>query len=165
MKKGIDISQWQGDIDFAKVTKEVDFVILREGYRQSTDSKFFEYVQGCRENNILIHGIYHFLYPLNNQDVLAEAKSCIANFKAANLDPFTVRIWCDLEYDTIENARKQGVVLGKKEINVFTKTFCDYLVSLINFSVNSSEKKEAGIFSMPYYWHTGDEQTFIGKID
>ena len=129
MKKGIDISQWQGDIDFAKVTKEIDFVILREGYRQSTDSKFFEYVQGCRENNILIHGIYHFLYALNNQDVIAEAKSCITNFKAANLDPFTVRIWCDLEYDTIENARKQGVVLGKKEINLFTKTFCDYLVS------------------------------------
>ncbi len=42
---------------------------------------------------------------------------------------------------------------------------CDYLVSLINFSVNSSEKKEAGIFTMPYSWYTGDEQTFIGKIN
>ena len=33
MKKGIDISYWQGNIDFSKVAKNVDFVILREGYR------------------------------------------------------------------------------------------------------------------------------------
>lgn len=32
MKKGIDISYWQGNIDFSKVAKNVDFVILREGY-------------------------------------------------------------------------------------------------------------------------------------
>ena len=129
MKKGIDISKWQGEIDFAKVAQEVDFIILREGYRQSADPEFFEYVRGCRKNNILIHGVYHFIYALNNQDVIAEAKSCIANFKAANLDKSTVRIWCDLEYDTINNAKKQGVVLGKNEVNLFTQTFCDYLAS------------------------------------
>ena len=72
MKKGIDISKWQGNIDFSKVKSEVDFVILREGYRKTVDPKFFEYVKGCRENGILIHGVYHFLYPLNNQDVIIQ---------------------------------------------------------------------------------------------
>ena len=31
MKKGIDISYWQGKVDFSKVSKSVEFVILREG--------------------------------------------------------------------------------------------------------------------------------------
>lgn len=39
MKKGIDISYWQGNIDFSKVAKNVDFVILREGYRKDRGSK------------------------------------------------------------------------------------------------------------------------------
>ena len=154
MKKGIDISQWQGDIDFAKVTKEVDFVILREGYRKSVDPKFSEYVQGCRKNNILIHGVYHFVYALNNQDVIAEAKSCIANFEDANLDKSTVRIWCDLEYDTIENAKKQGVVLGKNEINLFTKTFCDYIVS---------QGYLTGVYTNCDYYKNYYEQSVLAK--
>lgn len=128
MKKGIDISKWQETIDFSKVKSQVDFVILREGYRKTIDGRFLEYVQGCKANNIMIHGVYHFLYPLNNQDVIAEAKSCIANVKKAGLNK-SVRIWCDLEYDTINNAKKHGVTLGKNEINLFTKTFCDYVAS------------------------------------
>lgn len=128
MKRGIDISQWQGTINFAKVKDQVDFVILREGYRQTIDSRFLEYVKSCKSHGILIHGVYHFLYSLTNLDALAEAKSCITNVKKADL-PKNSRIWCDLEYDTIENARKKGVMLGKTEVNQFTRTFCDYILS------------------------------------
>ncbi len=128
MKRGIDISQWQGKVDFAKVKTQVDFVILREGYRNTVDPRFFEYVEGCTANDIPIHGVYHFLYPLNSQDVISEAESCIANVKKAGM-PKTTRIWCDLEYDTIENARKKGVTLGKTDVNQFTKIFCDHIIS------------------------------------
>ena len=39
-QKGIDISYWQGDIDFKKIkmNEDVKFVILREGYRQWTSN-------------------------------------------------------------------------------------------------------------------------------
>ena len=57
MKKGIDISYWQGNIDFSKVAKNVDFVILREGYRKTVDPKFMEYVNGCKKNGIPINGV------------------------------------------------------------------------------------------------------------
>ena len=60
MKKGIDISYWQGNVDFSKVAKNVDFVILREGYRKTMDQKFLEYVDGCKKNGIPIKGVYHF---------------------------------------------------------------------------------------------------------
>lgn len=38
MMKGMDISKWQGAVDFAKVAASgIQFVILREGYRQAVD--------------------------------------------------------------------------------------------------------------------------------
>ena len=42
-KCGIDISTWQGNIDAGKVKNSgIEFVILREGYRHTVDSRFFE---------------------------------------------------------------------------------------------------------------------------
>ena len=42
-KKGIDISVWQGNINAGRVKNSgIEFVILREGYRQAVDSRFFE---------------------------------------------------------------------------------------------------------------------------
>lgn len=41
----------------------------------------------------------------------------------------------------------------------------DYLVSIIDFKVTSCEKKETGVFSMPYSWTTDDEQIFVGKFN
>lgn len=128
MLKGIDISEWQEAVNFAKVKKQIDFIILREGYRQTIDKRFLEYVRGCKAANIPIHGVYHFIYALNNQDAKAEAKSCIANVVKAGLSKST-RIWCDLEYDSITNAQKHGVTLGENEINLFTDTFCSYIKS------------------------------------
>ena len=53
MMKGMDISKWQGAVDFAKVAASgIQFAILREGYRQAVDGKFFVYVNGCRANII-----------------------------------------------------------------------------------------------------------------
>ena len=127
-KKGIDISEHQEKVDFTKVKNEVDFVILREGYRQTIDKYFMTNVKGCKANNIELPGVYHFLYPLCEHDVIAEAKSCIKNMEAAGLDK-SVRIWCDLEYDTIDYAKKKGVTIGKTQINEWTKMFCDYVVS------------------------------------
>ena len=151
--KGIDISQWQGTVDFAQVKSQVDFVVLREGYRQTIDPKFLEYAQGCKDNGIMIHGVYHFLYPLNNQDVIAEAKSCIANMQKAGLGK-DVHIWCDLEYDTIENAKKKGITLGKNEINLFTKTFCDYIVS---------QGYLTGVYTNCDYYKNYYEQSILSK--
>ena len=43
-QRGIDISAWQGTVDFAKVKADgVQFVILHEGYSQAIDKKFLEY--------------------------------------------------------------------------------------------------------------------------
>ncbi len=125
MKKGIDISHWQEKIDFSKVKTQVDFVILREGYRKTIDKRFLEYVNGCKSNQIPIKGVYHFIYALNNQDVIKEAESCLANIEKAGLTKDCI-VWCDFEYDTVTNAKKNGITLGKAECDLFTRTFCNF---------------------------------------
>ena len=88
-ERGIDISYWQGDIDFKKVKmdEEIKFVILREGYRQTVDKKFMDYVFGCRTWGIPIHGVYHFIYMMNDRVTSnaetgrLNAESCLRNIQ------------------------------------------------------------------------------------
>ena len=127
MKKGIDISYHQGAVNFAELKKSgIDFVILRSSYRQTTDSKFFEYVKGCVENGIVILGVYHFIYALNEQQALEEAKFCVEQVRKAGLKD--IYIFSDFEYDSVDKAAAKGVALGKAECNKFTEIFCDYVL-------------------------------------
>ena len=129
MMKGMDISKWQGAVDFAKVAASgIQFAILREGYRQAADGKFFEYVNGCRANNIPVKGVYHFSYALNADQARNEAAFCIAQVEKAGLGKDTV-IFYDFEYDTVKQAKEKGVNLGKNECVAFTKAFCEYVTS------------------------------------
>lgn len=66
MLRGIDISHWQGDIDYQAVKNsgEVDFVILKAGGSDSgfyEDSKFREYLEGFQNVGIPILGAYYFV--------------------------------------------------------------------------------------------------------
>ena len=39
---GIDVSEWQETINWSSVKSQISFVILREGYRRTTDKYFFK---------------------------------------------------------------------------------------------------------------------------
>lgn len=149
-KKGIDISYWKGDVNFAKVKADgVQFAIIREGYRQTVDKKFHEYVQGCKNNGIPVVGVYHFSYALNVDQVRNEAAFCIEQVKKAGLGKDTV-IFFDFEYDTITKAKDQGVTLGSKECNAHTKAFCEYV---------TSQGYKAGIYAnLDYYKNMYDKE-------
>ena len=149
-KKGIDISYWQGDVNFAKVkADDVQFAIIREGYRQTVDKKFHEYVQGCKNNGIPVVGVYHFSYALNVDQARNEAAFCIEQVKKAGLGKDTV-IFFDFEYDTITKAKDQGVTLGSKECNAHTKAFCEYI---------TSQGYKAGIYAnLDYYKNMYDKE-------
>lgn len=129
MQKGIDVSHHQGSIDFQKVKDSgIDFVIIREGYRGTTDLRFFEYVEKAKEAGIDIVGIYHFSYALNVEEAKDEAKMCIGNLINAGLSPDTI-IFFDYEYDTVKKAAQKGVNLTKTECNTHTIAFCETVKS------------------------------------
>lgn len=151
--EGIDISKWQGKVDFSKVKTTVDFAILREGYRKAIDPKFIEYVNGCKANGIQIPGVYHFLYSLSVDDAKAEAKSCIKNVEKAGLGKDII-IFADFEYDTVKDAKKKGVTLGSKECIAFTKAFCE--------TVEAAGYK-AGIYTNQDYYKNMYKSQLMGK--
>lgn len=123
--KGIDISKWQGSVDFNKVKNDgIQFVILREGYRKEMDPKFREYVTGCKSAGLQIPAIYHFMYSLNVEDAKTEAYSAVSDILLAGLDNKTI-IFADFEYDTIKDAAKKGVTLTKADCIAHTKAFCE----------------------------------------
>lgn len=124
MLKGIDVSYHQGVIDFNKVKNSgIDFVIIREGYRNTVDQKFFENVKKAKEAGLTILGVYHFSYALNKEEAIEEASFCIENMKKADLES-NVLVFFDFEYDTVAKASLKGITLTKENCNSHTISFC-----------------------------------------
>lgn len=125
MIKGIDISYHNGNIDFDMLKENgIEFVCIRSSYRNTTDPKFFEYVKKAKAAGIKILAIYHFSYALNESESVEEARYCVNNLKAAELDT-DVLVFYDFECDTVKKAAAKGVVLTAKECNTHTIAFCE----------------------------------------
>ena len=120
--KLIDISYWQGNLDFKKLKSAgINYIILRAGYRTTKDQRFDQYAKACQSAGIKIIGAYWFSYALNITQAKNEANLCINACKPYNIPT----IFYDFEYDTVKKAKAQGVTLGSKECNDFTIAFCD----------------------------------------
>lgn len=119
MLKGIDISVWQGRIDWSEVAKDenVQFVILRAGYGKHVsqkDTRFEEYYAGCKRYNIPV-GAYWFSYATTKEDAIQEAKACIECIKGKQ---FEYPILFDIEHSS---------QTSKAIADVIIPAFCDTL--------------------------------------
>ena len=87
---GIDVAKYQGTIDWAKTATEVDFVMVRLGYRSQdtglivADTNAAYNLQQARDNGIAI-GAYFFSTAVTEEEALEEA-----NWVADFLDPYPV---------------------------------------------------------------------------
>ena len=96
---GIDVSKWQGHIDWSKVKGKVDFAILRAGYGNTAkqkDSFFEEYYTGCKANGIPV-GAYWYSYATSIADAEKEADACIQCLAGKQ---FEFPIYFDIEDST-----------------------------------------------------------------
>jgi len=93
--QGIDVSKYQGTIDWSKVSKAgVRFVMARASYGQSgRDSTFAANVAGAQKYGLHV-GAYHFSYAENVAQALAEAKNFLAAVEGKKL---TYPLALDLE--------------------------------------------------------------------
>lgn len=83
-KKGIDISAYQGDIDFAAVKNSVDFVMIRSGYGYyHEDAKMKQNANACESLGIP-YGFYHYSYAVNVDQALEEAEGMLNSIKGYN---------------------------------------------------------------------------------
>ena len=138
MKNGLDFCYHQGDIDFQKVKDSgVDFIIPRDGWGVDSekngkalyaDPKFIENVKAALAVGIAVPAVYHFIYAINENEARQNAACAINNVRSAGLPKETI-IWCDLEYDTVDNARDyRGVNLSAADQRKIASAFCDYCI-------------------------------------
>lgn len=94
MSKGIDVSTWQGNIDFNKVKAAgIDFVIIRAGYAQRKDNWFEANYKKAKAAGLKV-GAYWYSYASTVAGGTAEAKFCASVLKGKQ---FEYPIYFDLE--------------------------------------------------------------------
>ena len=122
MKRLIDISHHNGNIDFSAVKNAgIEGVIIRAGYGQSIDRKFIEYITACNERNIPV-GIYWFSYAYSTGMAQAEANCCLNAIKPYKI---TLPVFFDWEQDSWNTAVRAGVTPTVGLITGMNQVFCD----------------------------------------
>lgn len=101
MKRGIDVSEWQGLIDWKKVkeSKEVDFAILRVGVNENYDEYLLQNLAGCENNNIP-WGAYWYIYPYSLTSMATQLEMLV-NFLSMLKKPPAYPIYLDIEEEGI----------------------------------------------------------------
>lgn len=115
--KGIDVSRYQGDIDFSKVKADgYDFVIIRAGTTKGGKDINFETYYINAKNAGLDIGCYYYTYSTTVKDAKWEAKQVLEYIKGKS---FTYPVFYDFEYPELLSYKRAD--LNTKMINAFCK--------------------------------------------
>lgn len=113
IKNGIDVSQWQGDINWKNVN--TDFVIIRAGYgkeKTQIDTKFEKNYNGAKAANIPV-GAYWYSYAKSGDEARQEAKAFISALKGKQ---FEYPVYMDVEEQSV-------LALGKDKVGDIIVSF------------------------------------------
>ena len=129
--KGIDVSKWQGNINWNEVKKDgTEFEIIREGWGKKSptqiDKKFKENYEGAKAVGIPL-SCYHYSYADSTDDAKREAEFCLENIRGMQ---FEYPICFDVEDRTM-------LSLSNRQRTDIVKAFC-------------SEIENAGYYAMFY---------------
>lgn len=143
---GVDVSFWQGNIDWAQVRDAgMDFAMLRLGYRGTTSGEMAEddYVRanyaGATESGLQVGG-YFFSQAITPAEAVEEAQFVLDLIRDWNI---TMPIVYDWEYVS-EDARTAN--MDARTLTECTKAFCKTIedagyTAMIYFNEDQSHKK------------------------
>ena len=107
MIKGIDISVYQQNIDFAKIKQSgIDFVIIRAGYGKVANQKdklFESHYAGAKKAGLNV-GCYHYTYAKSVSEAEQEASVFLEWIKGKT---FEYPIYFDIEDKSLQTLNKQ----------------------------------------------------------
>lgn len=146
---GIDLSQHNGNVDFAKVAKSgVKFAILRTGYGRNIpkqrDKKFEAYYSGCKANGIPV-GAYHYSYATTAAGAAEEAAFVLEILKGKKLE---YPIYFDIE-------EKAQCKLPKAVCDEMVTTFCTILEKAGYF---------AGVYSFDSFFNSNLSTAIVQRF-
>ena len=128
MKRGIDVSTYQGDINWALVKADgVDFAIIKAtqgrsetgNYRNFTDSRFDENIVGAHRWGIRC-GVYHYLTAQTVSEAMEEAK-----YFLSVIEPYKplIDLWAVVDVES------KYLPKDKTLLTQIVNTFCSCLVT------------------------------------
>ena len=122
VKRGIDISAHNGDINLAALKSQIDFVIIRVGFGTSgtIDKKFKRNADLCKTLGIPF-GFYWYSYALGVVGAEKEAYACLKAI-APYKDSYTMGVWFDME-DADGYKKKNGMPSNQVLRNICAR-FC-----------------------------------------
>lgn len=171
MKKGIDISKHQGNINFDEIKKVCDFVIIRIGIGndlspddsecRQCDKMAQHYIDECEARDIP-YGLYIYSYATNNDEAISEAEHIREWYNKCNAK---LGVWLDME-DADNEKAKHGV--DYHETQSFAVTWLDKLSDIpvkgiyashswLDSYMNVSELKEHGAYIWEAHWNDDGE--------
>ena len=191
IKLGIDVSKWNGEIDWDKVKNSgIDYAIIRAGYRGSVtgsivvDPYFYTNIQGAKISNLEC-GVYFFTQAVNEVEAVEEASAVIqllgdykldfpiyidtegagGNGRADMLDKQTRTLVCEAFCRTIENAGyTAGVYASRNWLNnnIDTERLEKYQIWLAEYR---SVPLYQGYYNMWQYTSKGNVDGIDGNVD
>lgn len=120
-KVGIDISKWQGDVDFSKLKEVgVDFVIIRVGTKNKEnqyvlDEKFKRNISNLNKLNIPV-GVYFYSYASSNKEAVEDAKWVLKQIKDYKVD-------LEVAFDWEDWSNFNSYKLSFHDLNEISKSF------------------------------------------
>lgn len=116
--KCIDVSEWNGDINFSKVKSAgITCVILRAGYGKDPnqeDNKFNEYYRQAKAAGLNV-GAYWYSYATSVDAAKAEVRNCMKTIRGKEFD---LPVFLDVE-------EYRQAVLPRRTLTDIISTFCD----------------------------------------
>ncbi len=188
---GIDVSKWQGEIDWDKVKNAgVEFVIIRCGYRGSSsgalvvDPYFEANIKGATAAGLDV-GVYFFTQAINQVEAVEEASMVVSliedynltypvfidtegaggDGRADGLDVETRTLVCEAFCTTVKNAGYEaGVYASRNWLNnrVDADTLDKYVIWLAEYR---SAPLYQGYYSMWQYTSKGEIDGIEGNVD
>ncbi len=178
---GIDVSEWQGNIDFGEVARagiEVVYIRASEG-RSYVDPYFRENYEKAKANGLRT-GFYHFLTATNVAEAKEEAEFFVSNIKGLEPD---CRLAMDFEVfngldvsaineisrvflETVENLSGKECVIYSDAYNartVFSKELAeDYPIWVADYFVEEPESNDKWKFWVGFQY---SDRGIINGID
>lgn len=156
--KCIDVSTWQGSIDFNKVKSAgYDYVIIRAGYgnEKSQKDNMFETNYKKAKSAGLKVGAYWFSYAMSPSTATAEADACLSCIKGKK---FELPVYYDMEYQPAmstsnSNYTKMAVNFCNKLKSNGFKSGVYSSASVYDYLLNRTTLKNNGISIWNAEWY------------
>ena len=125
MYRGIDVSNYQGEINFVEVKKSgVDVVIIRAGYGSDIsqqDTSFKKNIEKAKEAGLKV-GAYWFCYARSPEDAVIEAEVCHEVIKDYELD---YPIFYDFEEASVDYLIRCNIEASVENCSANVESFCN----------------------------------------